>query len=90
MGHQYLVGGVACVMGAVSLTAAIQNHEGFFRLAKFRQLEVWLGRNNARWFCGLCGCGLIALGLCIAGGWLPRKMPVRAEHGVDLGVRVAC
>ena len=80
MGHQFLVGSVACGIGLVSLAAAIQNTEWFFQLAKMRLLQECVGRGTARWICGLLGCGLIALGLCIAAGLLPRKMPVAAAN----------
>lgn len=73
--HQWLIGGVAVTIGAMSLAAAITNHDWFFQLAKLRLLEGMLGRSGARWACALFGCGLIVLGGLILAGRLPRKMP---------------
>jgi hypothetical protein len=73
--HQFLIGSVAVVIGALSLAAAITNYDGFFQLAKLRLLEGAFGRSGARWACALFGCGLIVLGGFIFAGWLPRKVP---------------
>jgi hypothetical protein len=73
--HQWLVGGVAIVLGALSLLASLTNHEWFFQLNKLRLLERALGRQAARWICALLGCGLLVLGGCIIAGYLPRNLP---------------
>ena len=72
--HQYLVGSVALVLGALALGASVSNHDQLFRLAKLRLLEDLVGRGGARWVCGLLGCSLIVIGTLIVAGWLPRRV----------------
>jgi hypothetical protein len=71
--HQFLIGGIALVFGALALGAAVANYEGMFQLAKLRMLEDTLGRNGARLACGLLGCSLIVVGGLILTGVLPRR-----------------
>ena len=93
-GEQYLIGTVAMGLGVFSLTAALKNVEWFFQLAKVQWLEAAVGRARTRWICGLLGCGLILLGLCIVAGWLPRKGPMRGTSFRSVfdyaGVAVVC
>ena len=80
--HQYLVGSVALVLGALALAASVSNHDQLFRLAKLRLLEDLVGRGGARWACGLLGCSLIVIGTLIFAGWLPRRVLSRRQFPV--------
>jgi hypothetical protein len=71
--HQWLIGGVALIIGSLALGGAVANSDGLFQLAKMRLLQDLLGRSGARWACGALGCGLIVLGGLIVAGVLPRK-----------------
>lgn len=78
MTEQWLVGGITTSLGACTAIAAWQNAPWLFELRKVRWLQEVVGRDNARLFCGLGGCGLIAMGICIALGWLPQRGQLRA------------
>lgn len=82
--QHWLIGGVAVTLGALSLAAAITNHEGFFQLGKARLLEGMWGRGGARWACGIFGCGLIIVGGLILAGWLPRPWSLGRERSSAL------
>jgi hypothetical protein len=81
--HQWFIGGVALALGSLALSAAVANYDGLFQLAKMRMLEESMGRNGARWTCGLLGCGLIVVGGLIVAGVLPRKVSDAKPRGTD-------
>lgn len=95
IGHHYFVGSIALVLGLGSLVASLKNEERFFQLTKLQMLQAAVGRSWSRWICGLLGCGLILIGICILNGWLPRKtQPTsKAFRQIELesvGVAYAC
>ncbi len=69
-GHEdSFVGLTAIAVGAGLLAAAAANWSWYYSLRSARWLESRLTRAGARWFHGLLGLGLIALGALIATGW---------------------
>lgn len=69
-GHEdTFVGLVAVALGVGLLTAATVNWSWYYSLRSARWLESHLSRTGARWFHGLLGLGLVALGILIAAGW---------------------
>jgi hypothetical protein len=92
-GEHYFVGGVALLLGIGSLVASLKNEERFFQLAKLQLLQATFGRLGSRWICGLLGCALMILGVCILLGWLPRKpspLTTRPAACESAGVAFAC
>jgi hypothetical protein len=65
----WFVGGVAIVLGLLSLGAGIRNDDRVFQLRKLRWLSERWGRNRARWFLAVAGTILIAGGVLIALGY---------------------
>jgi hypothetical protein len=95
IGHHYLVGSIAMVLGLCSLAAALKNEERFFQLNKLRLLQAAVGRSWSRWICGLLGLGLIIISIFIINGWLPRKptttsKAIRQMERTGVGVAYAC
>jgi hypothetical protein len=68
----YVVGGVAAVLGAVLVLAAVFNWEWSFRLAKVEFIEARWGRNAARLVYALVGCALLGLAAALLSGSVSR------------------
>ena len=62
------VGGVAILLGALALLAAIHNRDCYYRLPKTRWIENRWGRPVARIFYAAVGVVLLTLGTCVALG----------------------
>ncbi len=62
------VGGVAILLGALALLAAVHNRDWYYQLPKTRWIEKRWGRRAARIFYAVVGVALLALGVCVAAG----------------------
>ena len=63
------VGGVAIVLGIVTLTSALGSSEAVYQLPKIRWLAAQYGQNSARGILIALGILLLALGVMITLGW---------------------
>jgi hypothetical protein len=62
------VGGVAIILGALAVLAAIHNRDWYYQLPKTRWIEQRWGHSAARLFYALVGVALLALGLYVVLG----------------------
>ena len=65
----FFVGGVAIVLGIVTLTSALAPFEAVYQLPKVRWLTAQYGQNSARGILLVLGILLLALGVVIVLGW---------------------
>lgn len=63
MGMHYLIQGIFVAVGLTSVLAAVFDWDWFFRSSHTRFVVTNVGRRRARWFYGLLGLLLIAIGL---------------------------
>jgi hypothetical protein len=74
------VGGVAVLLGALALLAAILNRDWYYQLPKTRWIEKRWGRIGARVFYASVGLALLALGVCVILGLHQRGEPAPARQ----------
>ena len=66
--HDWLVGGVAMVIGIATIVAAVANAEILFLIPKVERLELRFGRRPTRWICVIVGFLCMAFGVLVASG----------------------
>ena len=78
----FFVGGVAIVLGVITLASALMPYEAVYQLPKVRWLTEQYGQGGARGFLVALGVLLLALGVILVFGWKWTWESESSQHRV--------